>query len=230
MAHEVEAKFQISSPQVFDQIRLQRRVGDYQLTDQRIVSQGDTYLDTASGFLFHNKATLRMREKAGGTYLATFKSKIDGNYVRREIETPLTSWQAEAFLSGNLAAIDIEAVQAARSYLNGEKIRPVLYIRNRREAWHIQSELGHITICFDNVLYTASEKKQYAQEYELELELTNGNETFLQKIVQILSQQHKLIRNSYSKYERGVTLLGVFALRASIPTIPTNGNLSHQPE
>ena len=209
MTREIEAKFQVTSPVVFDEIRSQKQVAGYKLTDRRIWSQRDTYLDTATGLLLCRGVSLRLREM-GKRYIATFKSKIEGNYVRSELETRLTPSQAEACLNGNLADVGIDAVQAASGYLNGAKIQPVLHVDNSREMWSVHSELGHARICLDDICYKSGDANQSAQEYELEIELADDRVPFLQKISQALSQQHSLIPNSRSKYERGIALLNVF--------------------
>jgi inorganic triphosphatase YgiF len=211
MTREIEAKFQVTSPQMFDQIRLQKEVAGHWLTDQKVVLQRDTYFDTPAGLLCRRGASLRLREK-GEECLVTFKSKIKGNSVRTELEMRLTRLQAEDLLNGNLEEIDVEAVQTARAYLNGAEIHPVLHVENTREAWHINSEDSRIKICFDNVRYTNENPNRSASEYELELELKEGPETFLQEIAQALSQEYELTPNPLSKYERGITLVTEVAI------------------
>ena len=48
---EIEAKFQAKSPQVLNQIRLQKQVGGYTLSDPQSNPQRNTYLDTTTGLL-----------------------------------------------------------------------------------------------------------------------------------------------------------------------------------
>ena len=206
MTHEVESKFQVTSSEVFHQIRSQKQVAGYRLANQGKFLQRDTYVDTSTRLLLRQGAYLRLRER-DGTFLATFKNKIDGNYVRRELEISLTASQAQDLLNGNLANIPGEAIQAAVSHLQGEETLPVLYIENTRELWYLNSEAGCIKICFDDVRYTDGDPNQSASEYELELELEEGEDTFLQEISQALSQRYQLIPNSHSKYERGNMLL-----------------------
>ena len=157
---------------------------------------------------------LRNAPEKNGVHLVAFKTKLDGNYVRNELETTVSSAQSEALLNGNLMAVDVEAVQVAINYLNGAKIQPILHIENPREFWYVQSGPARVKICFDDVRYTDCERNQYAQDYELELELEEGPEIFLQRVAQVLSQQHGLIPYSQSKYERGISLLNVFATAA----------------
>ena len=64
---EVEAKFQAKSPQVLDQIRLQKQVAGYTLSDQRNTPQQDTYLDTTTGLLTRNGTALRLRQKTSAS-------------------------------------------------------------------------------------------------------------------------------------------------------------------
>ena len=211
MAHETEFKFQVRSPQVFDQIRSLTQVAGYKLTDQKMILQRDTYFDTPTGLLSQQGISLRLREKQG-QYLVAFKSQINGTYVRREIETQITESQAQDLFNGSFADIHADAIQAIVSNIGAQTLAPVLHVENRREVWHINSESGRIEICFDDVQYTpaAGGQCQFVTEYELELELKEGEDTFLQEIAQALSQQYELIPYSQSKYERGVMLLNVF--------------------
>ena len=210
MTHEVEVKFQVTSPQIFDLIRAQKQVADYRLTNQRIIPQRDTYLDTLTGRLFQQGVGLRLREKKGA-YVVTFKRQLQGIHVRAELEDELTAVQAQALLNGNLVDVSGEAVQATMAYLQAEAIHPVLHVENRRESWHIHAGAGGIEICFDDVRYINPEQTQWAQEYELELELKAGDVTLLQDIAHALSQQYNLNPSSQSKYERGVELFRLFA-------------------
>ena len=206
---EVESKFQMTSPQVFDWIRSQKQVAGYELSDQEMIPQRDTYLDTAAGTLFHHGASLRLRKKKG-TDFVTFKTQIEGVEVRAELEMPLTALQVQDLLLGNLTKIRGEAVRAAMTYLKGEGVYPVLHVENPREAWYVRRDAEIVKICFDAVRYTNVDGSQCVEEYELELELKQGKERFLQEIAQGLSQRYGLIPTLQSKYERGVALLNVF--------------------
>ncbi len=214
---EVEAKFQATSPQVFDQIRSQKQVAGYTLSDQTNIPQQDTYLDTTTGTLLRHGASLRLRKRGlasraigEGTQLVTFKTQTKGVYIRTELEMPITDQQAQALLSGNLEKIHVEAIEAAVSHLKGEDIFPVLHVENIRETWRINSDAGCVEVCLDPVRYADVDKTQSVQEYSIELELKDGEAMFLQQIADALSQQYDLIPTSQSKYERGVALLNVF--------------------
>ena len=218
---EVEAKFQATSPQVLDQIRLRKQVAGYTLSDRRDSPQRDTYLDTTTGLLTRNGAALRIRKKtsvSGGvekeTQLVTFKAQTEDIYTYTELEMPITDQQVQALLSGNLEKVHTEAVEAVVKYLNGESVLPVLHVENTRETWHLNSEAGCIEVCLDEVRYTDMEGTQSAQEYGVELELKIGKPEFLQRIAGTLSQQYDLIPTFQSKYERGVRLLNVFGVKA----------------
>ncbi|MBI1925158.1 CYTH domain-containing protein [Candidatus Poribacteria bacterium] len=210
MAYEVEVKFQITSPQIFDLIRAQKQVADYRLTNQRIIPQRDTYLDTPAGTLFQQGVGLRLREKKGA-YVVTFKRQLQGIHVRTELDDELTAVQAQALLKGNLVDVSGEAGQAAMTYLQTKDICPVLHVENTRESWHIHAGAGRVEICFDDVRYINPEQMQCVQGYELELELKAGDVALLQDIAHALSQQYHLNPSSQSKYERGVELFRLFA-------------------
>ena len=217
---EVEAKFQAKSPQVFDQIRSQKKVAGYTLSDQRNTPQQDTYLDTTTGLLTRNGAALRIRKKtlATGnteeeTQLVTFKAQTEDIYTYTELEMPITDQQAQALLSGNLEKVRVEAVEAAVKYLIGEKVFPILHVENCRETWCLDAEAGGIEVCLDDVRYTNMDKTQSVQEYGVELELKAGEPAFLEQVASVLSQQYDLIPTFQSKYERGLRLLNVFSVK-----------------
>ena len=218
---EVEAKFQVKSPQVFDQIRSQKRVANYTLSDPRNTPQRDTYLDTTTGLLTRNGAALRIRKKipASGvieetTQLVTFKAQTEDIYTYTELEMPITNQQAQAILSGHLEKVHVDAVKAAMKYLKGDKVFPILYVENCRETWYLNAEAGCIELCLDEVRYANRDKTQSVQEYGVELELKVGESEFLEQVAGTLSQQYDLIPTFQSKYERGITLLNVFGVKA----------------
>ena len=218
---EVEAKFQAKSPQVFDQIRLQKQVAGHNLSDQQTTPQQDTYLDTVTGLLTRNGAALRIRQKMlttevteEKTQLVTFKAQTEDIYTYTELEMPITDQQEQALLSGNLEEVGVEAVEAAVKYLKGEKVFPILYVENCRETWYLKADGGCIEVCLDEVRYANRDRTQSVQEYGVELELKTGEPEFLEEIADVLSQQYDLIPTFQSKYERGVRLLNVFGIKA----------------
>ena len=217
---EVEAKFQAKSSQVFDQIRLQKQMGGYALSDRRNTPQQDTYLDTTTGLLTRNGTALRIREKtltAGvieeRTQLVTFKAQTEDIYTYTELEMPITDQQGQAILSGNLEKVHVEAVEAAVRYLKGEKVFPILHVENCRETWCLNADAGCIEVCLDEVRYANRDRTQSVQEYGVELELKTGEPEFLQQTADALPQQYDLIPTFQSKYERGITLLNVFGVK-----------------
>ena len=217
---EVEAKFQAKSPQVFDQIRLQKQVAGHKLSNQQSTPQQDTYLDTVTGLLTRNGAALRIRKKIltaevtkERTQLVTFKAQTEDIYTYTELEMPITDQQVQALLSGNLEEVHLEAVKAAVKYLKGEKVFPSLYVENSRETWHLNAEAGCIEVCLDEVRYTNRDRTESVQEHGVELELKTGEPEFLGQIADALSQQYDLIPTFQSKYERGLRLLNVFGVK-----------------
>ena len=217
---EVEAKFQAKSPQVFDQIRLQKQVAGHKLSDQQSIPQQDTYLDTVTGLLTRNGAALRIRKKtltAGvigeRMQLVTFKAQTEDIYTYTELEMPITDQQAQALLSGNLEKVHVEAVEAAVRYLKGEKVFPILHVENCRETWYLKADGGGIEVCLDEVRYANRDRTESVQEYGVELELKTGEPEFLGQIANALSQQYDLVPTFQSKYERGLRLLNVFDSR-----------------
>ena len=220
---EVEAKFQVKLPQVLDQIRLQKQVAGYTLSNRRSTLQQDTYLDTTTGLLTQNSAALRFRKKGpgrgvikAGAQLVTFKAQTEDIYTYRELEMPITDQQARALLSGDLEKVHVEAVEAAVRHLKREKVFPILYVENNRETWHLNADGGCIEVCLDEVQYANRDRTQSVQEYGVELELKVGEPEFLQQIADALSQQYDLIPTFHSKYERGVTLLNVFGINEEL--------------
>ena len=218
---EVEAKFQATSRQVLDQIRLRKQVAGYTLSDQRSTPQQDTYLDTTTGLLTRNGTALRLRKKIltpgvteERTQLVTFKSQTEDIYTYTELEMSITDQQVQALLSGNLEKVHVEAVEAAARHLRGEKVFPILYVENLRETWYLNADAGCIEVCLDEVRYANMARTQSIQEYGVELELKTGESVFLKQIANALSEQYDLIPTFQSKYERGITLLNVFGVKA----------------
>ena len=218
---EVEAKFQATSPQTLDQIRLRKQVASYTLSDQKNTPQQDTYLDTTTGLLTQNGAALRLRKKMpasgvieGGTQLVTFKAQTEEIYMYTELEMPITDQQVQMLLSGNLEKVHVEAVEVAVRHLKGEKVFPILHVENLRETWCLNADEGCVEVCLDEVRYTDMDSTHSVQEYGVELELKTGEPVFLQQIADALSQQYDLIPTFQSKYERGVRLLNVFGVKA----------------
>ncbi len=217
---EIEAKFQAKSPQVLDQIRLRKQVAGYTLSDRRRAPQQDTYLDTTAGLLTRNGAALRIRKKiytpgttVEGTAVVAFKAQTEDIYTYKELEMPITDQEIQVLLSGNLEKVDIQAVEAAAKYLNGEAVLPVLHVENLREIWYLNAEAGCIEVCLDEVKYADKDRTQSIQEYGVELELKAGEPAFLQGIADALSQQYDLIPTFQSKYERGIIHLNVFGVK-----------------
>ena len=225
---EVEAKFQAASPQIFDWIRLPKRVAGYTLTEQSHTSQQDTYFDTATGLFLREGASLRLREKSiellkERTRLITFKARTDGLYARREFETPITDRQAQMLLNGNVEDIRLDATEAAVRYLKeaasvpplvsskGDEVNPILRVENRRETWRIRCDAGCVEVCLDDVRYAKVGQPDSVREYGIELELKKGSTLFLQEIVEALAREYGLSPTFESKYERGATLLNLFS-------------------
>ena len=215
---EIEMKFEVKSPKVFNQIGWRKQLAGYRLSDQEMVQQLDVYFDTKTGRLLRNHAALRVRKK-DAEYFAVFKTQLDGNYVRTEVKTPLTESQAQEILNGNFTDTSIEAVQAALIYLQGETVYPVLRVENPREVWMIHNrnegrmstKQESVKVCFDDVRYTSNGSRGI-EEYELELELKEGEAGFLHKLSEALSQQYGLRMVHESKYQRGVQLLNIFSI------------------
>jgi adenylate cyclase class IV len=131
--HEVEAKFHVTSPEIFNSIRSQKQIGGYELSNRRIVLQRDTYFDASHGSLFNQGASLRLREK-GEAYLITFKAKTESDYVCTELETQVPASQAQDFLNGHFANIRVSPIQAALAYIETRPLSPVVQTENNCEA------------------------------------------------------------------------------------------------
>ena len=221
MAREVEAKFQVASEELFDTIRSAGTVAGYPMASSETVPQRDTYVDTDDATLLRAGWSLRLREKAG-VVLVTFKGPFIDEHARTEFEEAITEEQAEALRAGRLADVDTPAVVAALRHVESGHVHAVLCVDNVREAWYIDApcgdgegsdgRLGRVKLCFDRVAYTTgADDGASAREFELELELQDGDEMLLRKMAQSLAAEHGLLSHSQSKYERGIELLRVFA-------------------
>ncbi|MAF11698.1 hypothetical protein CMK11_14720 [Candidatus Poribacteria bacterium] len=221
MAREVEAKFQVASEELFDSIRSAGFVGGYAMAASETVPQRDTYFDTAGATLLNAGWSLRLREKAGSV-LVTFKGPFIDEHARTEFEEVITEQQADALRAGRLQEVDTPAVVTALRHVGSERVEAVLCVDNVREAWYIDApcgdgegsdgRLGRVKLCFDRVAYTSGgDDSAPAREYELEIELQDGDEALLRKMARSLAAEYGLSPHSQSKYERGIELLSVFA-------------------
>jgi inorganic triphosphatase YgiF len=175
--------------------------------------QHDTYLDTPGGRFFHSGASLRLREKDGG-FTLTMKTSIEATRVRTEEEDLLTEDEAAHVRSGALQLVDCDVAVAAIAYAGGSDLSPVLLASNQRQTWDISAPTGSIKMCFDWVHYSdpagLGEGRTEA-EYELELELQQGPRSLVTEAARYLSYRFGLPPQTRSKYQRGVSLLGVFS-------------------
>lgn len=218
MAREIEAKFQVASEELFDSIRSAGSVAGHRMTTGDTIPQRDTYFDTAGATLLRDGWSLRLREKAGAV-LVTFKGPFTDAHSRAEFEESITEAQAEALRAGRLADVDAPPVAAALGHVGSEPVEAMLYVDNVREAWYINAaptasggQQGRVKVCFDRVVYSSGGGDDAStREFELELELQDGDEAFLQEAAATLAAEYNLSPESRSKYERGVELLGVFA-------------------
>ncbi|MBT3269664.1 CYTH domain-containing protein [Candidatus Poribacteria bacterium] len=222
MAREVEAKFQVASEELFDGIRSAGTVAGYPMESSETVPQRDTYFDTDDATLLRAGWSLRLREKAGAV-LVTFKGPFIDEHARTEFEEAITDEQAEALRAGKLSDVDTPAVVAALRHVESGHVHAVLCVDNVREAWYIDApcgdgegsdgRLGQVKLCFDRVAYTTGTDADAvsAREFELEIELQDGDEALLRKMAQSLAAEYDLSPQSQSKYQRGIELLGVFA-------------------
>ena len=226
---EIEEKYPLGSPAVFDAIRTAGHLGGYRFRRSETHDIGHEYLDTGSWALFSKGMCLRVREKAGILYV-TFKLEVDQARVRREIEEHITPGDAILLLSGEIEQIPGAAARTAELHIGEGRLRPVLGVQNLREAWYFGDDESEVKVCFDRLQFDCliDGASRSASAYELEIELQHGDATFLANIAKALVDDYGLRSESRSKYQRGVAMLGLVSIHTETPC-PLHINTSYLP-
>jgi CHAD domain-containing protein len=170
----------------------------------------DVYLDTEDWRIFRAGYALRRRVNQGRNEV-TLKSLQSARHDvadRRELSEPLQSGEPDALIhSTGPVATRVHAVAG------GHSLRPLFEVRTRRQRFAIRSEveseeLGEIALDESVILRHDGETTASCQRVEVEV-LGERPQKPLQKFVELLGADCGLEKAPQSKYELGLTSVGL---------------------
>jgi len=170
----------------------------------------DVYLDTDDWRIFRAGYALRTRVNQGRNEvtLKSLRSARRDVADRRELSEPLQSAELDALTrSAGPVARRVHAVAG------GHSLRPLFEVRTRRQRFAIRSgleseELGEIALDESVILRHDGETTASCQRVEVEV-LGERRKKPLQKFVELLGADCGLERAPQSKYELGLTSVGL---------------------
>ncbi len=199
---EIEAKYLIPDAATRDALRHLDEIAGYTLSRARRKTIRDVYLDTPERALWQAGYALRQRESADAAIL-TLKGLggVQGDLHRREeIEQPLSQplppagWPDGPVRARVLAlGLDLSALAPLCEVQQVRTVRRVLAGRRVIAEW----SLDHATLIG---------KRGRTRTWELELELRDGTEEELQRLIAALRERFPLQAEPRSKFERALTL------------------------
>ncbi|MBC8460033.1 MAG: CYTH domain-containing protein [Deltaproteobacteria bacterium] len=204
---EIEVKLIPKNKDTFRRILEMDNILSFSAEEASKAIQKDTYYDTPDHKLAKAGAAYRIREK-GDKLIATFKkerTRKEGLFKREEFEVPIKRGDMGRAASGEM---DIEPIFRMRELLGvGESIVKILTVEDERTTIYL-NKYGkvHFELTLDNVTFTGAKGSRKHQE--IELEMKNGDEADMLKIVAFLKRHFDLIPSSESKYEIGLKAVG----------------------
>ena len=203
---EIEQKFRVDDPRIFDALRELQILGDYALqAEPAPEQQRNIYFDTPDGRLRAAQYGLRIRELEGRR-IVTLKGPgavHDGRHEREEYEVEIgdddrpTSWPASPARDRTLALI------------GDQPLAPLLTVTTTRH--HIIASLAGTNIAelsLDHGSIQAAGRSLPFRELEIEL-LEAGTTTDLDTLCTELVARFSLVPDDRSKLARGLELLGL---------------------
>lgn len=207
---EIEAKFLARREAVLDEIAAQRRLGPYELEPIATKLLETIYVDTARRDLSRAGLALRIR-RAGSRLEATIKGRGHvSNEVHRRPELTVKLSKAPRFPIHSLPDALRDHVLPAS---HGRPLVPLLLTRisrrallvRRRGAFHPLAEIDLDRVDLDlPPNRTRKVKSSGRRFFEVEVELKEGEEHDLARIVAELRARHELRPSRFSKLERGL--------------------------
>jgi CHAD domain-containing protein len=215
-ALEIEAKFSVPDEQTFDRLQQTSELAGFSLGQASITELYDLYLDTAQDALRAAGYSCRLR-RAGDHYLASLKAldSASGSIHRRiehEVQLPgplpPEQWPASAARDLTLDLCGDEPLSSLFAIEQTRHSRPLL--KDGRGV--AEFSLDRVRIC--------QEGQDLVSFLELEAELeAEGREEDLQQLAMELQEAWGLAPEARSKFERGLTLLGL----AGVPPVDKDG-------
>lgn len=189
---EVEAKFIVRDPAIFDMLENLKELGPFRLAGRSIENQINRYLDTEDMRLRQARAILKTR-RVGGKLDMTFKRELSyrgGVSDRIEVKSPEL------------------ALPRARKIIGSRSLKEILVLRTRRRKLIFASGNHRVELALDQVAVRRGGKTA-ARFEEVELENLSAPEADFQELLRRLRRlAGKALRASrVPKVEMGLRLL-----------------------
>ncbi|MBP1909885.1 CYTH domain-containing protein [Methanolobus bombayensis] len=199
---EIEAKFLISEPDIFEKLKGVAAINGFSVGDRKDKVFTDTYLDTLDMAIYASGFSFRCREKADKvTYTLKSLSSSDSLvHMREEVEftldekLPVKKWNNCVLRHRVLSIIG-----------EGE-LFPLFTVMHKRADVQIDSNQRNIAeMSFDDVVIVCEDNKKSYLELEVEL-AGDGTESELHQIVSNLKDMEGLVPGTSSKFDNGLEL------------------------
>ena len=206
---EIELKYSIETPELFDEI----------LNDSWVIEHAETsapeevrmkaaYFDTSDRVLTTNNIAFRVRTEGTRT-MATLKWKdddegISGLYVRSEINVPVSD-PSSFFHPDPEIFIESEEGMNLLEVLEGKKLINVFDMLFTRRRLRIDVGRSILEIACDEGVIVAGSKSE--QMMEMEIEIYSGSRDDLFEAGNIIAGKYDLKPETRTKFARGVALL-----------------------
>lgn len=166
------------------------------------LTQIDVYYDTENNYFYSNDITCRVREKNNKLY-ATVKNPTKKNNSNERFEH---EFEVDNYEKNTVANVMKEYVsnEVYNEILDSNK---VLEINNNRVVLEVVENSVKYEVAYDSVVYNDINGNEVFKDNELEIELKSNyyHRVHLKKLTDyLLKNTSKLIKNTESKYKRGM--------------------------
>ena len=208
---EIEAKLAAPSRDVLEQIAERREVASLRASPRPLEPLETSYLDTPDRALQRARVAVRIRRAPSGIELTVKRpGERDGHVHRRPEWTttlaavPELPWPGNAELLAELGALDLRG-----------GLSPIVETLVRRRPVDLRDAAGKIVaeLALDEVRFRKpSERGESAESepsFEVEVELRDGDEAVLARVVETLCRDYPLEPARLSKLERALRWAGL---------------------
>ncbi len=205
MSTEIELKYHLDESLARDLLS-RRRLGGFLLTPFAVKEVVDVYYDTPDGRVAQAGYALRFRRKGEKTSLQ-LKSLTPASgawHQRQELHIPTDHPADPERWPGTPESRFLQQL------LGHQPLQPLFTIRQKRHEARVLDASGapFALLSLDEVQWQAAGREEKGWELEIEL-LPGADEAILRQLATALQGMSGLAPQSASKYERGMTLLGV---------------------
>ncbi|MFO7696434.1 MAG: CHAD domain-containing protein [Anaerolineae bacterium] len=203
MAQEIDARYLVPDPIVFDRLRRAPYLDDLALEHRDALPLSDTYLDTPGRALMRQGYACRIR-RAGGSTIVTLKGPRqaqDAAVARPQWELALE--RAERFERWPAG----EVRSRVQELTGGSALVEIVGLRQRRHRAILRDgERAVAELCLDEVRMAGSGLKHTSLMLEAEL-FDTGTSADLERLDAILVKDWGLVREPRSKLQRALSLV-----------------------